>query len=216
MDIYGYARVSTAEQNLDRQISALLAYGIPSKYIFADKASGKDFCRKSYNALVGTETSVPLLRRGDLLVIYSIDRLGRNYGEIRNQWQHLTGDMGVDIKVLDMPLLDTRCVGGNDLDRRFVSDLVLQILSYVADKERANTLSRQRQGIDVMPIDPQTGKKISKKTGRPTGRPSAQYPDNWAEVYTRWQHGELTAVAAMRQLGLSRSTYYKLVNSYKK
>lgn len=215
MDIYGYARVSTQEQNLDRQISALLAYGIPSKYIFADKASGKDFCRKSYNALVGTETSVPLLRRGNLLVVYSIDRLGRNYEEIRNQWQHITNDLGADIKVLDMPLLDTRSTDGNDLDKRFVADLVLQILSYVADKERINNLTRQRQGIDVMPVDPQTGKRISRKTGRPTGRPSAQYPDNWAEVYTRWQHGDLTAVAAMRQLGLSRSTFYKLAAHYK-
>lgn len=215
MDIYGYARVSTQEQNLDRQISALLAYGIPSKYIFADKASGKDFCRKSYNALVGTETSVPLLRRGDLLVVYSIDRLGRNYEEIRNQWQHITNDLGADIKVLDMPLLDTRSTDGNDLDKRFVADLVLQILSYVADKERINNLARQRQGIDVMPVDPQTGKRVSKKTGRPTGRPAAKYPDGWEDAYKRWQNGDLTAVAAMRQLNLTRSTFYKLANNYK-
>lgn len=117
--------------------------------------------------------------------------------------------------MLDMPLLDTRCNDGNDLDRRFVADLVLQILSYVADKERANTLARQRQGIDVMPVDPQTGKKISKKTGRPTGRPAAKYPDGWEDVYTRWQNGDLTAVAAMRQLNLTRSTFYKLAAQYK-
>ena len=215
MDIYGYARTSTAEQNLDRQVKALCDFGIPTKYIFTDQASGKDFHRKSYNALVGTEATVPLLHKGDLLVIYSIDRLGRNYGEIRNQWQHITSNLGADIKVLDMPLLDTRVTDGNDLDRRFISDLVLQILSYVADKERVNILARQRQGIDVMPIDSATGKRVSKKTGRPTGRPAAQYPDGWDDVYNRWQHGDLTAVAAMRRLHLTRSTFYKLANNYK-
>jgi DNA invertase Pin-like site-specific DNA recombinase len=214
MDVYGYARVSTQDQNLDRQLSALKEYGIPDRYIFSDKASGKDFNRRAYNALVGTVETVPLLHRGDLLVIYSIDRLGRNYAEIRTQWQHITTNLGADIVVLDMPLLDTRTTEGNNLDKRFVSDLVLQILSYVAEKERANNLTRQKQGIAVMPIDPATGKRVSKRTGRATGRPCAQYPTDWNKIYSEWKSGQMTALEAMAELGLTHSTFYKLVGRF--
>ena len=110
--------------------------GIPSKYIFEDKASRKDFNRKAYNALVGTEQTVPLLREGNLLVIYSIDRLGRDYNEIRQQWKHITKTLRADIRILDMPLLDTRSTDSSDLERPFIADLVLQILSYCAQKRR--------------------------------------------------------------------------------
>lgn len=211
-DKYGYIRVSDKNQNTQRQWKMMTEEGIPSKYIFEDKASGKDFNRKAYNALVGTENTVPLLHAGDLLVIYSIDRLGRNYGEIREQWKHITQNLGADIKVLDMPLLDTRSTNGNDLERTFISDLVLQILSYCAQKERENILIRQKQGIAAMKIV--DGKKVSLKTGRPTGRPSIGFPANWDEIYSKWKNGEITAVKARQLLELKNNTFYKLVHQY--
>lgn len=211
-DVYGYSRVSSKEQNLERQLHALREFGIPDKYIFTDKASGKDFNRKAYNSLVGTEDTLPYLHEGDLLVIYSIDRLGRNYTEIQEQWKKITKELKADIKVLDMPLLDTRGDNGNDLDKTFISDLVLQILSYVAEKERNNIKTRQRQGIDVMPVV--DGKKVSLKTGRPTGRPSIKYPAAWEQCYNDWKSGNITATKAMELLGLKRNTFYKLVKQY--
>ena len=133
---WGYCRVSSVDQNLDRQKAAMLAEGIDEKHILCDKASGKDFERRTWNLLVGTDTSAPLLRKGDLLVVLSLDRLGRNYTEIRKQWAYITTEIGADIKVLDMPLLDTSTATEN-LDKRFIADLVLQILSYTAEKERS-------------------------------------------------------------------------------
>lgn len=209
---YGYARVSTKDQNLARQIGELKSCGIDERYIYTDKISGKKFNRPNYNLLVGTEHSAPMLREGDLLVICSIDRLGRDYEEIRNQWQYITRQLGVDIRVIDMPLLDTRAADRTNLDKSFVSDLVLQILSYVAEKERESTRSRQQAGIACMRIDPVTGKRIG-KTGRPTGRPSAEYPENWEVVYNKWKSGEITATAAMKELGLKRNTFYKLAKT---
>ncbi len=212
-DIYGYIRVSEKNQNTKRQWKMMTEEeGIPSKYIFEDKASGKDFNRKAYNSLVGTENTVPLLHEGDLLVIYSIDRLGRNYTEIKEQWKHITQNLGADIKVLDMPLLDTRSANGNDLERTFISDLVLQILSYCAQKERENILTRQKQGIAAMKVV--DGKKVSLKTGRPTGRPSIGFPENWDEIYSKWKNGEITAVAARQLLNLKTNTFYKLAHQY--
>ena len=202
---YGYARVSTKEQNLNRQLEALHEAGVEERDIHIDKQSGKDFNRKAYKML--TEQ---LLREGDTLVVMSIDRLGRNYVEIREQWELITKTIGADIKVLDMPLLDTS--NTENLDSRFIADLVLQILSYVAEKERENTRKRQRQGIDVMPVV--NGKKVSAKTGRATGRPSASFPENWTEIYTDWKSGRITAVKAMQMLNLTKSTFYNLVKRY--
>lgn len=210
-EIYGYARVSTKEQNLSRQIEQLREFGIPDRNIRCDKMSGKTFNRREYNALIGTTETAPLLRNGDLLVIVSLDRLGRNYMEIREQWNYIINVIGADIVVLDMPLLDTR-QSDNNLDKKFIADLVLQILSYVAQKELENNKRRQQQGMDVMPII--NGKKTSLKTGRPTGRPNAQYPDNWNTYYEKWRLGELTATKCMEILGLKRSTFYKLVKNY--
>ncbi len=210
---YGYARVSSKEQNLTRQIEGLRDYGLEDRYIYTDKISGKSFDRPSYNLLVGTDSNAPLLREGDLLVIYSIDRLGRNYEEIKNQWEYITKRIKADIKVLDMPLLDTRTSKDNDIDRTFISDLVLQILSYVAEKERINIHTRQRAGIDCMEVDPITGKKIGKK-GRPTGRPAAIFPDTWTVIYEKWKKKEISATSAMQELGLKRNTFYNLVKRY--
>jgi len=204
--IYGYARVSSREQNLDRQRQALLEYGIEENHILWDKQSGKDFDRPAYKVL-----TTQLLREGDLLVIMSIDRLGRNYSEMRDQWDLITKTIGADIKVLDMPLLDTSSSTDN-LDSRFLADLVLQILSYVAEKERENTRKRQRQGIDVMPV--KDGKRYSSKTGRPTGRPPIEFPEHWDEVYSAWKAGHITAVQAMIDLHLRKNSFYKLVKRF--
>lgn len=210
-EIWGYCRVSTKEQNLARQIEQMKEFGISDRNIRCDKSTGKNFNRMEYNALVGTETTAPLLRRGDLLVINSLDRLGRNYIEIRQQWNYIINDIGADIKVLDMPLLDTRETEGS-LDKKFVADLVLQILSYVAQKELENNKKRQEQGIAVMPIV--NGKKVSLKTGRPTGRPPATYPDEWDRYYQMWRNGDITAKKCIDELELKRATFYKLVTRY--
>ena len=199
---YGYARVSSKEQNLARQIKELRAAGIEERNILTDKQSGKDFNRKSYNLLVGTDSTAPLLRQGDLLTVYSIDRLGRNYNEIMKQWQYITQEIKADISVLDMPLLDTRS-NGNSLDSRFVADLVLQILSYVAEKERENIKARQAQGIAV-----------AREQGKHLGRPRATFPDNWNEVYPQWKNKKITAVEAMERMSLKRNTFYNLVKRY--
>lgn len=210
--IFGYARVSSTDQNPDRQKAQLKEYITDERYIKIDKASGKNFNRKEYNQLVGTDETAPLLDEGDLLIICSLDRLGRNYTEIKEQWEYITNTLKADIKVLDMPLLDTS-KANNDLDGRFIADLVLQILSYTAEKERENIRKRQRQGIDVMKKN-EKGKRISSKTGRATGRPEAEYPANWNEVYNIWKSGAITAGQAMQQLVLKRTTFYKLVKAF--
>ena len=210
---YGYVRVSSADQNEARQMEALLEFGVERRNIKMDKCSGKDFNRKAYLSLIGTEEVDGALREGDLLVVLSIDRLGRNYSEIMEQWRHITKVIGADIMVLDMPLLDTR-QNEKNLDTRFVADLVLQIISYVAQKERESIKVRQQQGIDVMPVV--DGKKISTRTGNPHGRPKAEYPVNWAEVYTKWKAGEITAVSAFETLQLTKNTFYNLVKRYEK
>lgn len=211
MGAFGYARVSTQEQNLERQLIALREFGIEERFIFKDKASGKDFQRKAWNALVGTEETTAFLREGDLLVVYSIDRLGRNYEEIMRQWKYITKDLKANIKVLDMPLLDTSRDNGN-LESTFIADLVLQILSYVSQKERDNIKARQRQGIDAMPIV--NGKRVSSKTGRPVGRPAITYPTEWEIYYRTWKKGDITATKAMEELGLKRNSFYRLVSKY--
>lgn len=208
---WGYCRVSTIEQNLARQIEQMKELGIPERNIRCDKSTGKNFNRREYNALVGTEETAPLLRKGDLLVISSLDRLGRNYVEIRQQWNYIINEIGVDIKVLDMPLLDTRETEGS-LDKRFIADLVLQILSYVAQKELENNKKRQQQGISVMPVV--DGKKVSLKTGRATGRPPASFPSGWEIYYKKWKAGNITAKSCFEELGLKRATFYKLVSRY--
>ena len=196
--IHGYARVSSKEQNEARQINALKELGISDRDIYLDKVSGKSFDRPAYNRLLNS------VREGDLVVVLSIDRLGRNYTEVQEQWRYITNELGANIKVIDMPLLDTS-VNEKDIDSRFISDLVLQILSYVAQKERENIKARQAQGI-----------ANAKANGQQLGRPKAQRPDNWDEVYSEWKAKKITAVKAMQILGLKTNTFYKFVGEEQK
>ena len=173
MDVYGYIRVSSVDQNEDRQLIALRGKGVAMRHIYLDKQSGKDFHRPQYKRLVKA------LKPGDLLYVLSIDRLGRDYREIQQQWQLLTKEKGVDICVLDMPLLDTR--QGKDLMGTFIADLVLQILSFVAQSERENIRRRQQEGIAA-----------AKARGVKFGRPPLPLPENFYEVHRRWRNKELT------------------------
>lgn len=187
MEKYAYIRVSTREQNEARQLIAMLAQ-VRRENIFIDKKSGGDFERAAYQALKER------LRPGDLVYIKSIDRLGRNYREIIAEWRELTQERGVDIVVLDMPLLDTRV--GRDLLGTFISDIVLQILSFVAENERENIRARQAEGIAA-----------ARARGVRFGRPSRPLPENFAEIYERWRRGEISGVAAARALGMPVSTF---------
>lgn len=193
--VYGYARVSSGGQKEDRQIIDLLNAGVEDRFIFTDSVSGKDFNRPQWLVMKNG------LRKGDLLIVKSIDRLGRNYKEIIKEWQDITENIKADIKVLDMPLLDTTL--HKDLLGTFISDLILQVLSYVAQQERDFIKKRQAEGI-----------KIAKEKGQHLGRPKAEYPDNWKEVYTTWKDKQITAKKAMEQLELKTTTFYKLVNQY--
>ncbi|WP_201754777.1 recombinase family protein [Pseudoflavonifractor sp. 60] len=192
---YGYIRVSTREQNEDRQLIALREMSIPEGRIFMDKQSGKDFNRPQYKKLIRQ------LQPGDLLYIKSIDRLGRNYEEIQNQWRMLTKDKQVDIVVLDMPLLDTR--RGKDLMGTFLSDIVLQVLSFVAENERTNIRQRQREGIAA-----------AKARGVRFGRPPSPLPDNYRSAYQRWKAGAITGTAAAKECGMPLSTFRYRAESY--
>ena len=188
--IYGYVRVSSIDQNEDRQLRALCDCGIPRRRIWMDKQSGKDFRRPAYQALLGR------LREGDLLMVHSIDRLGRNYDEIQGQWRILTKERGVDIAVLDMPLLDTRL--NKDLMGTFIADLVLQILSFVAQSERENIRKRQAEGIAA-----------ARARGVRFGRPVKDLPEDFAQLAALWAREELATIAFMRRTGMSETTLYR-------
>lgn len=196
-NIYGYIRVSSRDQNEDRQRLAFQELAIPAKNIFMDKQSGKDFDRPSYKRMVRR------MKRDDLLYIKSIDRLGRNYEEILEQWRILTKENGIDIVVLDMPLLDTR--RGKDLMGTFLSDIVLQVLSFVAENERVNIRQRQTEGIAA-----------AKAKGIRFGRPPLPLPENFHENYQRWKSGEITCTTAAKACGLSLSTFRDKAKVYEK
>ena len=198
--IYGYARVSHKDQNPERQLRQLRAIVPDARNIITDTASGKDFDRKGWYTLVGSETNAPLLRAGDQLVVLSLDRLGRNYAEIRREWQHITQELGADIRVLDMPLLNT-AGADRSLDRQFLSDLVLQILSYVAEKERQNIRERQRQGIE-----------LAKAAGKYKGRkPKEVDAELLRSECAKWRNGQQTAVQTFINCGLSKAMFYRKV-----
>lgn len=188
-NVYAYIRVSSREQNEDRQMIALKELVISAKNIFVDKQSGKDFERPSYKRMVRR------MKRDDLLYIKSIDRLGRNYEEILEQWRILTKEKGIDIVVLDMPLLDTR--RGKDLMGTFLSDIVLQVLSFVAENERTNIRQRQAEGIAA-----------AKAKGVKFGRPALPYPDNFREVHRDWRKKKITLRQAAEACGMPVGTFY--------
>lgn len=195
--IYGYIRVSTREQNEDRQLLALRSLHIPEKHIYTDKQSGKDFNRPQYQKLLRR------MKKDDLLYIKSIDRLGRNYEEILTQWRILTKEKQVDIVVLDMPLLDTR--RGKDLMGTFLSDIVLQILSFVAENERTNIRQRQAEGIAA-----------AKARGVKFGRPSKPLPPGFYVAYEGWKNGTLTGTAAAKACGMPLSSFRYRAAQYEK
>jgi len=194
---YGYIRVSTREQNEDRQLIALRELSIPEGSIYMDKQSGKDFDRPQYKKLVRK------LKKDDLLYVKSIDRLGRSYEEIQNQWRVLTKEKGVDIVVLDMPLLDTR--RGKDLMGTFLSDIVLQVLSFVAENERTNIRQRQAEGIAA-----------ARARGVRFGRPPRPLPENYRSAYQRWKAGAITGTEAAKECGMPLSTFRYRAGSYEK
>ena len=194
--VYGYARISTRDQHEERQLIALKEMSVEEKNIYTDRQSGKDFDRPQYLKLMRR------LKKDDLLYIKSIDRLGRNYEEIQDQWRILTKDKGIDIVVLDMPLLDTR--RGKDLVGTFLSDIVLQVLSFVAENELRNIRQRQAEGIAA-----------AKARGVRFGRPVRPEPDNFQEICRRWRSGEITIGKAAKACGMPRSTFYSKAQHYK-
>lgn len=208
MKVFNYIRVSTKSQNETRQLDQHREFNEVNNFTNAieliDKATGTNMDRANLQLLL------KIVGEGDLVVVSSIDRLSRNYKEVIQLWNEITSK-GADIVVLDMPLLDTRQY--KDLLGDFISNLILQVLGYVAQQETEFRHERQMQGIASMPVV--DGKKISKKTNRPTGRPTIEYPDNWEDVYSKWINKEITGVKAYEQLGLKKTTFYKLVKEYK-
>lgn len=196
MEEYGYVRVSSTDQNEERQMLALRQKNISDKNIYIDKLSGKDFNRPSYKKLIKK------LQKGDLLYILSIDRLGRNYEEIQNQWRVITKDIGADVCVIDMPLLDTR--QGKDLMGTFIADLVLQILSFVAQNERENIKKRQLQGIIA-----------AKANGVRFGRPEKRVPDNFLMLVKLWEKKKITLPEVLKVCKMSESTFYRRLREYR-
>lgn len=194
--VYGYVRVSSTDQNEDRQMIALSEVGVPKKNIFMDKMSGKDFERPQYQKLLKK------LKPGDLLYVLSIDRLGRNYEEIQKQWRIITKEKNVDVSVIDMPLLDTR--QGKDLMGTFIADLVLQILSFVAQSERENIKKRQAEGIAA-----------AKAKGVRFGRPEKNVPDNFESLIKQWEQKKLPTSEVLKQCNMSEATFYRRLREYR-
>lgn len=191
---YGYARVSTTNQNLDRQLDELSKKGIEEKYIYTDKESGKDFNRTNYRKLCRK------LKPGDVLFIKSIDRLGRNYNMVLDEWRYLTKERSIDIVVIDMPLLDTR-IEGKNLVGKFIADVVLQVLSFVAENERETMKQRQAEGI-----------RMAKLRGVKFGRPAISTPKNFDEIVNLFLNKEVSSKQAIEMSGLSRGTFYRKLN----
>jgi len=195
--IYGYIRVSSHDQNEDRQLVALREVAVPEKNLYIDKQSGKDFARPAYRRMTRR------MKKDDLLYIKSIDRLGRNYAEILEQWRILTKEKEIDIVVLDMPLLDTR--RGKDLMRSFLSDVVLQVLSFVAENERVNIRQRQAEGIAA-----------ARSRGVRFGRPPRSLPADFPDIYAKWKAGLITGTAAAKACGMPLSTFRDKAKVYER
>ncbi len=196
-NVYAYVRVSSRDQNEQRQLIAMTGVNVPRKNIYIDKQSGMDFNRPMYKRLLKK------LKKDDLLYIKSIDRLGRDYEEILEQWRLLTKEKGVDIAVLDMPLLDTR--RGKDLLGTFIADLVLQLLSFISENERKNIKERQREGIEA-----------AKLKGVRFGRPEKPVPEDFEEIYNKWLAKEMSAEEAAKRCNFTRTTFYNKANRIKR
>ena len=194
--IFGYVRVSSVDQNEDRQIEAMYQAGVKSRDIYMDKQSGKDFLRPGYLKMLKK------MKQGDLLFIMSIDRLGRNYKEVQEQWRILTKEKGIDICVIDMPLLDTR--RGKDLMGTCIADLVLQILSFVAESERDNIKRRQRQGIEA-----------AKAKGVKFGRTRIEMTEEFVRIVEEWERKEIPFCEALKKTGVSQATFYRQLKRYR-
>lgn len=190
MATYGYVRVSSTDQNEERQMIALHHVGVEDKHSFMDKQSGKDYERPQYKKMVNK------MRQGDLLYVLSIDRIGRNYDEIQHQWRILTKEIGIEVCVIDMPLLDTR--RSKDLLGTFVADLVLQVLSFAAHNERDNIRKRQAEGIAA-----------AKARGVHMGRPVINAPPEFDQIVKAWEKKEITMEEAMKRCGMSETTFYR-------
>ncbi len=195
--IYAYIRVSSKQQKIDRQFEEIKALDIDDKYIYIDKESGKDFNRNNYQKLIKK------IKKGDLIIIKSIDRLGRNYQMILDEWTKITKTIGADIKVLDMPLLDTR-IEGKNLIGKFISDIVLQVLSFVAENERKSIKERQAEGI-----------KIAKEKGVKFGRPRVSTPPNTNKIIDKYINHEISNTEAASLINVSRGTFFRLVKERK-
>lgn len=193
---FGYVRVSSKDQNESRQMDAIKKMGINNRDIFLDKQSGKNFHREQYQLMKR------MIRKGDILYIHSLDRFGRSKDDILNEWQELTKEIGAEIVVLDMPLLDTTKY--KDSIGSFISDLILQVLSWLAEDERDRIRTRQREGIDS-----------ALSNGVKFGRPSIEITDKFIQSYNKWQDGEITAVKAMEEADMKKTSFYKMVKSYK-
>lgn len=196
MKKYGYIRVSTQEQNEERQVIALASFEIPKRNLYIDKKSGKDFARPAYQRLMRR------LKKGDLLLVKSIDRLGRNYADIIEQWRVITKEIGADIRVLDMPMLDTTY--GKDLLGTFIADLVLQVMSFTAQIERDNIRQRQAEGIAA-----------AKSRGEYWGGTQKHLPENFDELYARWQNGEMNSTQLAALCDMNPSTLFRKLRSYR-
>lgn len=192
--IYGYARVSTREQNLDRQIIALTEYGVGERDIITDKASGKTLDRPGYQMLRNQ-----LLREGDTLVIASLDRLSRNKHQIQEELRYYKG-LHIRLVILDMPTTMDPAIDQNSWIFEMVNNILIEVLSSLAEQERVRTLERQRQGIEA-----------AKQKGKHMGRPKTEFPDGWYDLYLKWESDEISAAAVMRQLGLPKTTFYNMV-----
>ena len=206
--IVGYARVSTSEQNLDRQLQALSQYVEPDM-IVTDKASGKSLSRPGYQSL---KVGIGKLVEGDTLYIKSLDRLSRNKEDLKKELQYFK-EKGIKVKILDMPTTMTDFPMEQAWIGDMITNIMIEVLSSIAQNERETTRQRQLEGLAAMPTD-STGKKISRRTGKPVGRPPVTYPKKWESVYQDWQEKKLTARQAMRLLNLKPNSFYKLAKEY--
>lgn len=207
--VVGYARVSSKEQNLDRQLVALRKY-VPEDMIVTDKASGKNFNRAGYQSL---KVGIGKLVKGDTLYIKSLDRFSRNKEQAKKELQYFS-EIGVRVKILDIPSTMAEIAAGQEWILDMINNILIEVLTSIAENERLTIHARQAEGLAAMPVDGETGKRISKKTGRYVGRPPIQFPKNFGEYYQKWKSKEITATDAMKSLELKPNSFYKLVHKY--